>query len=170
MLQLKVKVNLSTICASAESESKPSTMCALAESESKPKFIRANFTFAIDIHVTSLWWTSNDERRQMFATLGKLNILDYKKFSCTLIYFVMHVFTLHTRKFTDTLRVRILSVNHNTNANYCYCRRVIIHCTYNVLFQTKLKLISTDLKNQIPLRPKKKYHTHTLTNFPMILE
>lgn len=68
MLQLKVKVNLgttcasaqseskpSTICASAESESKPSTMCALTESESKPKFIRANFTFAIDIHVTSLW-------------------------------------------------------------------------------------------------------------------
>lgn len=55
MPQLKVKVNLSTICASAESESKPSTMCALAESESKPKFIRANFTFAIDIHVTSLW-------------------------------------------------------------------------------------------------------------------
>lgn len=55
MLQLKVKVNLSTICASAESESKPSTMCALAESESKPTFIRAYFTFAIDIHVTSLW-------------------------------------------------------------------------------------------------------------------
>lgn len=52
MPQLKVKVNLSTIC-------------ALAESESKPTFIRAYFTFAIEQACSELLMMNGDKCLQL---------------------------------------------------------------------------------------------------------